>query len=650
MKSFHRVGLTIFLIALSASTAASARLDTFEARAAYYLDNADLSVRLIPGLIIAGHRGEPIDPARLKKELEAATDSHGSIDDFDMVVLLRALYLYGNGPNLSEETKQTIKAALLKSKYWIDEPGLDGRCFWSENHQIAYHSSEYLAGALFPDEVFGNSGMTGRQHMEKGRKLARRWLGWRQQFGYSEWLSNVYSMIDAMALVNLIDFAPEEDMQTRARMAMDLLVLDMALNSFQHYQLSTHGRTYPRDIMDTRNEGTGRLLWLWWGGREFTDEMKEPFRSAAAVATSGYRPPRAIINIGNDDAVLDNYQTNGFSPAEAPGLGYPLDDLATGMLFWGSGMYAHHLIADTTARMFHDYNLYGNRFFRGFARTAVGLSRLGILDDFFQFVPSAAQAPFLMDARIRTYRTPEYILSSVMDHRPGEVDAQNFAWIAAMGPDAKVFTTQPGSVISNSTPSYWTANAANPRIAQYRDVAVIVYNTPVLPVAAEGRRLFFNHAYFPKAEFDEVVEKGGWYFARKGDGYLALHSFAQSRWVAEGEWKDREIKAPGLRNVWVCQMGRAADYGSFPDFIGMVTREKVGGGSQSVSYHSPHGLIEFGWTGPLKVDGKEEPIRREMRYDNRYVQAERFPRRIEVRAGGSELILDFDNNSREVKD
>ena len=62
---------------------------------------------------------------------------------------------------------------------------------------------------------------------------------------------------------------------------------------------------------------------------------------------------------------MENYQVNGIAPEEAPELGLPLDELSTGMFFWGAGMYAHPLIVDTTARMWDEYDLYDNKFFRG---------------------------------------------------------------------------------------------------------------------------------------------------------------------------------------------------------------------------------------------------------------------------------------------
>ena len=53
----------------------------------------------------------------------------------------------------------------LNFKYFPDEPGIDSLCTWTENHYILFTSAAYLAGQLYPDEVFTNSGETGKQKM-----------------------------------------------------------------------------------------------------------------------------------------------------------------------------------------------------------------------------------------------------------------------------------------------------------------------------------------------------------------------------------------------------------------------------------------------------------------------------------------------------
>ena len=52
--------------------------------------------------------------------------------DFRMLVLIKTYRDYRH--LLSSETVDLLKQAILGFKYWMDEPGEDGICFWSETH------------------------------------------------------------------------------------------------------------------------------------------------------------------------------------------------------------------------------------------------------------------------------------------------------------------------------------------------------------------------------------------------------------------------------------------------------------------------------------------------------------------------------------
>ena len=50
--------------------------------------------------------------------------------------------------------RQRTEHALLNFKFWLDEPGLDAMCYFTENHQILFQVAAYLTGQLWPDAVF----------------------------------------------------------------------------------------------------------------------------------------------------------------------------------------------------------------------------------------------------------------------------------------------------------------------------------------------------------------------------------------------------------------------------------------------------------------------------------------------------------------
>jgi hypothetical protein len=246
------------------------------------------------------------------------------------------------------------------------------------------------------------------------------------------------------------------------------------------------------------------------------------------------------------------------------------------------------------------------------------------------------------------------MLSTAQDYRKGYGGDQQHIWQATLGPQAVCFTTHPAK-IEGVTPNYWAGSGLLPRAAQVRNLVIAIYNIEKIPALYVPVRHFFTHAWLPRDKFDEVVEQAGWIFARLGEGYLALRSRNGYAWNRQspGESRrlediDREVIAAGAQNIWLCQMGRAADDGDFAGFICKVSSAALAFDGLNVRYQAPGlGAVRFGWEGPLTLDGVEVPLSGYPRYRNPYVQADFDPRQIVVTAGERSLLLDWDSGERQ---
>jgi hypothetical protein len=185
-------------------------------------------------------------------------------------------------------------------------------------------------------------------------------------------------------------------------------------------------------------------------------------------------------------------------------------------------------------------------------------------------------------------------------------------------------------------------------VAQVENVMIAIYNVSTRPGLYLTNRLRFTHAWLPRDQFDELVERGGWIFARQGEGYLALHTQHSYHWQAEpGEDHHREVIVPGKRNVWICELGRRAVDGPFDDFIDRICRAPLSFGRLRVSYRSPsQGRLEFGWRGPLRQDGRALSLAAYPRYDNPYTQAPFLSEQIELHLNDHALRLDWPTAAR----
>lgn len=560
---------------------------------------------------------------------------------------------------LSDHLFSRAKRTVLNFKYFPNEPGIDSLCTWTENHYILYTSAAYLAGQLYPEEVFANSGETGRQKVELNRKRILRWLDLRFHTGFSEWLSHVYYDEDLTALLALYDFAQDEEIRRKAEMVIHLLLLDIALNSFKGVFGSTHGRAYENTKKWASNEGTTDTSKLLFGMGIFSnfDNM-----SAVAFALSNYRVPKVIEMIASDshlehDRHIENRQRMGIKLSEMETWGIHPDNFEDGMHYLTLEAYIHPRTIANTLRMFDTCNWWENSFLNAFKpyRTLLKtVNTVGGLPLLARFVERDACRNTREEVNIYTYKTPDYMLSTAQDYRKGYGGDQQHIWQATLGQDAVCFTTHPAK-IEGVTPNYWAGSGLLPRAAQYKNVAVIIYNIEKIPALYVPIKHFFTHAWFPRDKFDEVLETKGWIFARKGKGYIALRSQNKYFWNMESEIpylpmpirqheedKLREVIVPSKKNIWICQMGCEADDGRFFDFVETLSGAGIAFSGMNVEFQSPgNGLVRFGWDGGFSVDGVTIQLHDYPRYENPYVKAEFNADEVNISMGRHELSLNW---------
>ncbi|MFC7490952.1 MULTISPECIES: hypothetical protein [unclassified Knoellia] len=193
--------------------------------------------------------------------------------------------------------RTSVREALLDFKYWIDQPGNDAMCYFTENHQMVWHTAETLVGEAFSDEKFSNTGWTGTEHADHGRELARAWIQRKLTSGFSEFDSNAYLAIDALALVALVDHAVDEDLRRSAEALLDKILLTLACNSWRGTHGSAHGRSYTPTLRASCLEETAAIMWLFWG----LGALNEAALPATALATStAYVLPEAVRAIASE--------------------------------------------------------------------------------------------------------------------------------------------------------------------------------------------------------------------------------------------------------------------------------------------------------------------------------------------------------------
>jgi len=566
---------------------------------------------------VAGGAGE------LNEEsIEAAcakVDAREDTADFRVAGLVRLLYLDQIHQVLSPETRTRVEDTLLNFRFWFTEPGDDKMCYWTENHQVLFHSGELLAGQLFPDHTFANSGMTGAEHILHAAPLLERWLDFRGRFGFSEWHSNVYFNEDLPALFNLVDFAENETIRTKAAMVLDLMAYDMLNNYYRGHFATTHGRTYPSKFLDGLNDSTREAAWIMLGLGGYASPGN--FSASFLATSSNYWPPPLLEEIAQ--ATLENHehrQRDSINVADGPtfGIGYEsLEDV----VFWaGLSALVAPQVVNGTVKMLDDYGLWNGFLFgdipEPFDSMLKKMAGTPELEQLATELEVVSRGIALESIDTYTWRTPHYQLSGAQDYKPGMWMAQTQIWQATLDREAFVFTSFPGNMEEMDTGlefgGKWIGGW-NPRATFHRHLGVIRYRKSEVSMLDEYLSADHTHAFFPRDRFDQVREEGSWVCGRKGDGYVALYSHNPTHWAEE---EPHELVAPGTDNVWLVELGSAEESGEFDEFVEKTTAAQVEVGDK-VSWDSPSaGLVEVGMEGPMTVDGVDIDLGPYPRWDN----------------------------------
>ncbi|MEG1925346.1 MAG: hypothetical protein RR415_06335 [Ruthenibacterium sp.] len=202
------------------------------------------------------------------------------------------VYAYKSS-KFSAENKQKIKEVLLNFRYWFDENGTDVMWFFSENHALNFHASELLAGELFENEVFPNSGMTGAEHQAKAKRLLHTWFSNFFAHGFNEWNSSVYIPIDMIAFFALYDMVKDPEIKKLAKEALDKTFGIFGANSYKGIVAASYGRIYFKNLIGRRTSESTALNFIASGQGYFNQHCF----ATTLFALSSYEPSSQIMDM-----------------------------------------------------------------------------------------------------------------------------------------------------------------------------------------------------------------------------------------------------------------------------------------------------------------------------------------------------------------
>lgn len=205
-------------------------------------------------------------------------------------------------------------------------------------------------------------------------------------------------------------------------------------------------------------------------------------------------------------------------------------------------------------------------------------------------------------AKLYHYKTRDHAIGSIAAYRWGEWGDQETLVHARLGPDpdAQVWINHPGEVIHSGygRPSYWGGSASVPRVQQYRDLALVVFDG----VAPQPD---FTHAFFPRAAFEASRVSGDVAWAEAGDARLLLRASGPLSEVAEGPSAGCELRLAGRTGWWLVRLGSATRHGGGEAFAARFAELAPSGIDGDLTVLDPdYGLVRFLATGVVEAEGR----------------------------------------------
>lgn len=584
--------------------------------------------------------GRRIDETEIRA-LCAFVDDRPDCADFRLICLLKGLLAYGD--LLSAETKEILKKTILSFKYAMSEPGVDSMCFWSENHQVLVAACEYLAGQHYPEETFTNNGMSGKWHREHGEEVLLAWMEKRFRLGFAEWHSNTYYEEDAAPLAVLVDHAENPEIAEKAAVILDLLFLDMAQHRFEGRFVAASGRCYEKQKKDSSQADVNDLLRYAFG--EMPGEPDWHRISACVLLSKKYHVPEVLKKIASQKGTFVIRDSFGLDLKEVKKAIPDPSFAERGLWNWAMEAFTNVSTIETTLDMVNAWGMQKNAFVSGLSVVNKPfLRKARLLPPLLWVLNPATQGVAIQRANTYTYRTDDYMLSSVRHHHPKFFGDQEHLWQATLPGHVNVFSTHPGCPMfddsaRNFSPDRWVGNGIKPDIAQDKNVLLLTYDLRKRKGYLERKRENAVHFFVPSGKTDEFLLQEKAFYLRVKDSWMAVRSLAP---LYRNE--DEEIVFPGKKLHFAVVLGSAADGITFRDFVARVSQAplSVFGNTLTLSYGHQYALA---YDRRFSIDGTPIPDQFP-RHDSPFVKAGRNPKTITIECGGKSLFLDYYNRVR----
>ncbi len=461
----------------------------------------------------------------------------------------------------------------------------------TENHWAMYYASLYLITQMYPNDQAETwfNGRSAQENFEEAREYLIDWIDLTTTKGQGEFDSPRYLNFYIAPVALLYAFAEDPAMKQRARMMLDYLIADFAVESLNGLYVGAFSRIYPPETLNRWNGRSRSLAWLVFGNTPFF-----AYSTTAVLAMSGYRPPVILYHLATDR----------------------------------SQPYVHKELKRTRHRIRYSdvRNVPVYKYTYMSKDYAVGSIQGGLLQPIQQhtwevfWVSDHPREGYNVLFTLHPYSSP-YELAMYF---PGEPELLT-----------KVVVQ---SKTTYDSPDKWTGGSPYEEIFQHEDALIVLYDIP------PGTRFPHISGFFPKTLAVREEDPSGWIFMRGGEALIAYYPLAPYEW--QEEEKNWRLHSTALKNGAVVQVAPASAYDSFADFKAAVKALPL----ETRTEPEPHvrfttldgAALTFGYGKTPTVNGAPVDYDDWPLFDGPFLHAEEGSKKLKMSYGPLRRLLDFE--------
>ena len=493
----------------------------------------------------------------------------------------------------------------------------------TENHWAMSYATRYLVAQTWPEagpEDWFN-GKSSVENLANAKSYIEHWMKITTSYGQGEYDSPNYIEEYIIPMALLAGWAEDPELRQKARMMLDYLIFDYAVEQVDGSYGGAHSRVYPKQIMVPGNAYSSTLGAFAFG---LGDNPGTARAGNILLALSGYVPPPILERVARD--------------RDEPYVERELKRTRWRMRNAGPQSFVIH---DKRTVPVYKYS-YMDRDF------ALGSTQGGLLQ------------PIQQQTWSLKWRTDLPLAEAANTFFAVHPYSSAFEGTMYFGADWDTVTDLIArSKVDYDSPDKLASGSPYEQVFQHGTALIALYD--IKP----GTRFPHITTFFSRDLKDLDEDASGWIFAQGGPTYIAYRPFAPGDWKPNdwtgllaggaGAWISANadkwgtghkcLVSESLKNGYVVQVAPVRDYASFADFKAAVRALPISfsiKGTPEAAFTALDGtVLSASYDDTPTINGEPVDYANWPLYDSPFAYEEKGSQRLEIRHGGERYRLDF---------